>query len=209
MIDELLDNFLTHNITVGIEFMKKNRLLLSVLASAFIAAGAHAADGTITFTGHVTAPVCTTVVGAGPTGGSMSPSPTITLPTVATSAFSATAITTTGHTPFSISLTGCEKAGSLGNVRAVFSTTAAAAGADGNLVANTGGAANVGIAIMTPGHVSIGLNGNAAVDPGAALPEGTAGPITMNYVAAYKSVTAAAVGDGSVEGTLEYTISYF
>lgn len=51
------------------------------------------------------------------------------------------------------------------------------------------GAADVAVAILTAQSTAIHLNGGTLLDPGAALPAaaGAPGPITLNYLAAYKS----------------------
>lgn len=190
--------------------MKMNRFFISTLvATGLMSSGAMAADGTITFTGSVTASACTTVVGAGQTGGSMSSgSATVSLPNVPSDIFTAQGVYA-GHTAFSIELAGCEATGALQNVRALF-TTASPAVEDNFVMANTAasGAANVGVAILTPSGTQIDLNNGALVDPGAALPTGAASGMTLNYIAAYKSLSAS-VGQGDVTGVADYVISYF
>ncbi|EAV6135728.1 type 1 fimbrial protein [Salmonella enterica] len=190
--------------------MKFNRLLLSALISSamVISVSANAADGTITFNGNVTASACTSIVGAGPTGGTMTQPATVTLPNVASETLNGSAGTLTGHTAFSIELNGCEATVQLNNVRALFTTTTAAAG-DSYIMGNTAvsGAGDVGIAILTPAGVQIDLNGGANADPGETLPA-TSGNVTLNYLAAYKSLSTS-VTAGPVTGVADYVISYF
>lgn len=188
--------------------MKINRLLIATLiSSALLSANTMAADGTITFNGSVTASACTTVVGVAPTGGTFSLNNTVTLPSVTVSGLGSTIGAYAGHTPFQISLTGCTQAAGLNNVRALFSTTTTATG-DVDIMGNTvAGATGVGIAILDSTLSQIDLNGGTAKDPGALLPT-TAGPIMLNYTAAYKT-TNTTVTTGLITGIADYTISYF
>lgn len=187
--------------------MNKSLLASSVFTVLF-SLNAVAADGTINFTGNVTSSACTTIVGAGPTGGAMSNPATVALPNVTDTTLNAAVGTYAGHTPFSISLTGCEATAALQNVRAIFTTPSPASG-DNFVMGNTAvsGAQNVAVAILSSGGSQIDLNGGPNVDAGQALPV-TSGPVTLNYQAAYKSLTTG-VTAGAVAGTAEYIISYF
>lgn len=193
--------------------MKTNRLVLAALvSSALLSTNALASDGTIKFTGSITASACTTVVGAASAGSAANTTATVALPSVPTTALP-TAGGFAGHTAFNIQLTGCQATAALTNVRALF-TTATAEPSDVYVMKNTAAvdpAANVGVAILTPAGAAIDLNGGSNVDPGVALPPvgGTPGPITMNYQAAYKALTTGAVGAGAVLANAEYTISYY
>ncbi|MCR9027924.1 type 1 fimbrial protein [Citrobacter amalonaticus] len=128
--------------------MKANRLLLSALvSSALMSAGAMAADGTINFSGSITASACETIVGAVQDGNSTpSLTATVNLLSATSDAFSAVG-DIVNKTPFSIQLSGCAASTGAENVRALFSGTAPVAG-EPNLLANTGGATNVGIVIL-------------------------------------------------------------
>ncbi len=53
------------------------------------------------------------------------------------------------------------------------------------------GAADVAVAILTAQSAPVHLNGGTLLDPGAALPTAAAGPVTLNYLAAYKSLSTA------------------
>jgi len=193
--------------------MKKNTLY-KALTSAFVilgglSANANAADGTITFQGTVTSSACTTIVGAAPAGGTPGSTTTVNLPPVSADTLNAASGTYAGHTAFTIQLTGCQVAGSLDSVRATFSTASPAAG-DSTVMGNTApsGAADVAVAILTAQSTPVHLNGGTLLDPGAALPAATAGPVTLNYLAAYKSLSTA-VSPGPVTGIADYVISYF
>lgn len=188
--------------------MKNLHLAASIIAALGAISTAQAADGTITFKGLVTSSACTAIasVTADVTGSPTSS--TLTLPNVTASILNAAAGTYAGQTPFSIQLTGCE-AGTLHNVRALFTTGSETAGAIGNTATLTP-ATNVAIAIMQPnGTTQIDVNGGTARDPGAALPaSGTPGPVTLNYKAAYKSLSTS-VTAGNVTGVADFVISYF
>lgn len=195
--------------------MQKNTLYKAIISAFVIVGGlsanANAADGTINFNGTVTASACSALVGAAPAGGSASTTATVNLPPVSADTLNAGAGTLAGHTAFTIQLTGCQAAGSLNSVRATFSTASPAAG-DNTVMGNTApsGAADVAVAILTAQSTPIHLNGGTLLDPGATLPAvaGAPGPITLNYLAAYKSLSTA-VTPGPVTGVADYVISYF
>ena len=195
--------------------MQKNTLYKAIISAFVIVGGlsanANAADGTINFNGTVTASACTTLVGAAPAGGTAGSTTTVNLPPVSADTLNAAAGTYAGHTAFTIQLTGCQAAGSLNSVRATFSTASPAAG-DNTVMGNTApsGAADVAVAILTAQSTPIHLNGGTLLDPGAALPAaaGAPGPITLNYLAAYKSLSTT-VTPGPVTGVADYVISYF
>lgn len=194
--------------------MKMQKYLLATAVTLALGSTAvQAADGTITFNGTVTASACTAI--ASVTADSVATgtpiSATLTLPPVTDETLKANAGTYAGQTPFSIQLTGCEATVALNNVRALFTT--ANATSDGYAMANTATispASDVAVAIMqTDGTSQIDLNGGPNRDPGAALPTaGSQGPVTLNYLAAYKSLSTA-VTPGNVTGAADFVISYF
>ncbi|NYY80093.1 hypothetical protein DMH27_00865 [Raoultella planticola] len=152
-----------------------------------LSANANAADGTINFQGTVTSSACTTIVGAAPAGGTAGSTTTVNLPPVSADTLNALVGTYAGHTAFTIQLTGCQAAGSLNSVRATFSTASPAAGDNTVWQYRPSGAADVAVAILTAQSAPVHLNGGTLLDPGAALPTAAAGPVTLNYLAAYKS----------------------
>lgn len=194
--------------------MKMQKYLLATAVTLALGSTAvQAADGTITFNGTVTASACTAI--ASVTADSVetgSPiSATLTLPPVTEETLKANAGTYAGQTPFSIQLTGCEATAALNNVRALFTT--ANATPDGYAMANTAAspaAGDVAVAIMrTDGTTQIDLNGGPNGDQGVALPiGGSPGPVTLNYLAAYKSLSNN-VTPGNVTGVADFVISYF
>jgi len=181
--------------------------IVAVLGSTTVLA----ADGSITFKGKVTAAACSTeivVKGSGNTTGSTA---TLELPSVTAATLNAGINTYVGQTPFSIQLTGCQATTGLDNVRVLF-TSANPPSGDAHVMANTAtdnAANNVAVAIMQPnGTTQIDLNGGTAVDDGQLLPTAAPGPITLNYLAAYKSLSTE-VTPGNVTGVADFVISYF
>lgn len=190
-------------------------LLVTAITAALGSTAVQAADGTITFNGTVTNSACsasfsvaadTTVSG---TFGTPLTTPVLTLPAVTADTLNAAAGTYAGHKAFSIQLTGCAAVAGLSNVRTLFTTASSPAGHP-HVMANTAAttpATNVALAILQTSGTQIDLNGGAATDPGATLPS-TAGPLTLNYQAAYKSLSTG-VTAGSVTGVADFVISYF
>lgn len=199
--------------------MKLNKNTLALAAAlALGSAGVQAADGTITFNGLVTAAACSSIASVTADSTVNGPTPinaTLTLPNVSNTTLNAAAGTYAGQTPFSIQLTGCEATTALNNVRAVFTSAASPVG-DAYVMANTAAAtpaADVAVAILqSNGTTQIDLNGGPARDPGELLPAlvvpSAPGPVTLNYKAAYKSLSTS-VTPGNVTGVADFVISYF
>ncbi|MEG0866592.1 MAG: fimbrial protein [Hafnia sp.] len=186
---------------------KTSLISTTLCTSLLFSVNSLAADGTITFSGSVTASACTTLVGVSSSGSTASVSPTITLPAVTATTLAASG-TYAGHTTFTISLTGCASTSALNNVRTLF-TTSSPATTDNFVMENTAisGADNVGIAILNSTGTQIDLNGGTSVDAGKALPT-TSGAVTLSYQAAYKALSTG-VTAGPVTGKTDYVISYF
>lgn len=174
----------------------------ATLLLAGIATQAQAFDGTINFTGQVSAVTCTISAAGGTTTG------TVTLPTVAKSSL-ATAGFTAGTTQFSINLTGCTGGSPVPTQAAAWFENSGDVNASGRLINSaTGGAANVEIALYnlassTP--IVIGGGSGAIGSSGTAYPI-TSGSATLNYQAKYYSIGLA--GAGPVAGKVNYTIQY-
>ncbi|HCB1499198.1 major type 1 subunit fimbrin (pilin) [Klebsiella oxytoca] len=190
--------------------MKIQKTLIACTSWVLLAAPlAHAADGTITFNGSVTASTCV-VAGAAQTGQSHTTAATIRLPTLPASVFDSGA-SVAGTTNFDILLTGCLATATQQNVRTLFTTPDSVengvivAGANGSDTAAT----NIGVILQTENGTTIDVNGGANQDPGVALPS-TAGDVTMKYQVSYSVVnTGAPVTAGAVYNTINYEISYF
>ncbi|CAI9387170.1 MULTISPECIES: fimbrial protein [Citrobacter] len=184
-------------------------LLASVIALCVSSGIAQAADGTITFNGLVTSSACTAIASVTADATGTPGTAVLTLDNVTGSTLNAAAGTYAGIKPFSIQLTGCEATAALRNVRTLFTTTSAVGGAIENTALVTP-AANVAIAILQQnGTTQIDVNGGAASDPGVALPPtGSPRSLTLNYNAAYKSLSTG-VTSGNVTGVADFVISYF
>lgn len=183
-----------------------NKTLLSALIVAGAAMGAqfaHASDGTVNFVGKVNDQTCT------PTAASKDL--TVTLPTVSKSSL-VNPGDTTGVTPFTINLTGCNAAA--GNVRAYFEPGPTVNMADGNLT-NTkvaGGATNVEIALLNPTASLTGttrnilVNADATAQVSAYQPIQADGTAALPYAAQYYATGVSTPGD--VTSSVTYSISY-
>ncbi|GJG93743.1 fimbrial protein [Cupriavidus pauculus] len=131
--------------------MKNLRTLILGASVLLVAASpqAFASDGTITFNGRVSGQTCTI---AGNGGGS---SFTVTLPTVPTSALSASG-NVAGRTPFNIVVSGCNPA--TGNVSVFFEPGATVDYVTGRLVnTEAGGAGNVEVGLQNANLTDIAL----------------------------------------------------
>lgn len=186
-------------------------LLVTAVAATLGSTAVQAADGTLVFNGQVTNSACTAI--ASVTGDSVLAGPPIQsqmmLPPVTADTLNMGVGTYAGHRAFSIQLTGCAAVAGLNNVRTLFTTASSPAGHP-HVMANTAvtsPATNVAVAILNAGGTQIDLNGGAATDPGATLPA-TAGPLTLNYQVAYKSLSTG-VTAGNVHGVADFVISYF
>ncbi|MBA2076735.1 MAG: fimbrial protein [Shewanella sp.] len=195
--------------------MKMNKSFLAlamVVGFGGTSAHAQAADGTINITGLVVAGACTAVANVNANGtvvAGPNPTTTLTLPTVNVNALNVAAGTYAGQTPFSIELSNCQKATGLNNVRAEFTSAKTPAG-DNHVMANTdtSGAGDVAVAIMQRnGTTQIDLHNGPAKDAGLELPA-TAANLTLEYKAAYKSLSTA-VTPGKVAASTDFVISYF
>ncbi|SDD99763.1 major type 1 subunit fimbrin (pilin) [Cupriavidus sp. YR651] len=186
----------------------KTKLILSALAFAAAATVSHfaaAADGTISFTGSITAQTCT--VGG---NGTASKDFTVTLPNVSSSVL-ATAGDVAGATPFSISLTGCSP--DTGNVHTFFESGPTVDTATGHLIAASGAgtASNVQVGLLNADdgtEIKAGFADASQNSHSVPLVAGSGsdGSATMRYIARYVA-TGAATG-GAVNSSVQYTIVY-
>ncbi len=168
----------------------------AALALAFSSA-AHAADGTITFTGNISAQTCT--INGNGTGATDF---TVTLPTVATSALPADGATS-GRTPFSIAVSGCTTQS--GTVATWFEP-GTNVDALTHRLKNTaaGGATNVQVGLLQG-------DGTTAVSPGVASQtaniDTTTGDAKLDYFAQYVA-TGGAATSGAVSSSVTYSMVY-
>lgn len=177
--------------------MKYSLPFVAAALALAISSSAHAADGTITFNGSISAQTCT--INGNGTGNKDF---TVTLPTVAASALPADGATS-GRTPFSIAVSGCSVKS--GSVSTWFEP-------DGNVdpvthrLKNTasGGAANVQVGLL-------GGDSTTAIQPGVSTPstliDTTTGDAELKYFAEYVA-TGGAAGSGVVNSSITYSMVY-
>ncbi|EPJ7086826.1 fimbrial protein [Citrobacter amalonaticus] len=198
----------------------KSALLPATIAALLFSTNALASTGTINFTGNVIASPCnvditltTPAQSYASSGGTLTAQ--LTLPDVTPASFAASG-SYAGRTPFSIALTDC-LGGGVGMPTTVYTrfTSGLTASGDPAVLRNTdsSGATDVGIAILqSNGTSQININSDhqstSGFDPGQALPTDTEGDVTLNYVAAYKSL-AATVGPGAVTAQTLFEIAYY
>ncbi|MGO4329772.1 fimbrial protein [Cupriavidus sp. 2TAF22] len=179
--------------------MKKN-LIASAIATAACAAAfapaAHAADGTIEFTGSVVATTCT-INGGG--GANMM---TVALPPVSTSALSQPGAVA-GRTPFTIKLDGC--AGSSTKVATAFEA-GSTVNSEGRLTVDAGGASGVDIRLLNASYnpIKAGAAQNDQNSPAVDLVTG--GITTLHYYAEY--VSTGTVQAGAANSRVQYSLVY-
>ncbi len=175
--------------------------LIAALATAGFAMCSQVAtayDGTIAFSGAVTATTC--VINGGP-GKDF----TVTLPTVQHTAVDNNQVA--GRTPFKIELTSCS-AGS-NSVHVYFEPIGGTIDSATGYLKNTAssGATNVQISLLNGDASWIDLRGNdGAQNSMAATISNSAA--TLNYFAQYQGVNNAPVGAGTVASSVIYSLSY-
>ncbi|WP_430392298.1 fimbrial protein [Dyella sp. 20L07] len=186
-----------------------NKLLLSTALAAIVGVAslapqaASAADGTITINGQITSATCTINING------LGASPTITLPTVQTSDFTASG-TAAGYTAVTIALSNCAAGSGTPAVTKVLPYFEQGLNTDlaNGYLKNTGTATNV--EVMLSNSASTASKVNLAAASGAQN-AGTAALISGNpsftYYASYIS-TAASVTAGTVSSTVQYSLNY-
>jgi len=182
--------------------MKSIRLvkLAAAAAAAMIIAlpiASHAADGTITFNGSITAQTCT-INGNGAGAKDF----VVQLPKVSASSL-ASAGQTAGRTPFNISLSACTPAS--GTVHAFFEPGATTNASTGNLILTAGGATNVQIGLLNSDFTAIKA-GYADASQNSKAVTLTSGGATLSYFAEYVATGVATAG--AANSTVMYTLAY-
>lgn len=175
--------------------MQTTSKLALFVAAIGLSTAALAADGTVNFTGKVTAQTCTVADG--------SKDKTVTLPTVPTSALASSG-TTAGDTAFTLQLTDC----SAGDVYTYFLPGANVL-ANGNLknTAGTSAATNVEIALYNADNSKILLGQPAASQNSKPVNLSAGGQdASMNYVAKYFATGVSTAGD--VASSVDFNIAY-
>ncbi|PVY77899.1 major type 1 subunit fimbrin (pilin) [Cupriavidus alkaliphilus] len=181
--------------------MTNNKLLaaLIIAGTAMGAQFAHAADGTITFNGNITAQTCT--INGNGTG---SHDFTVQLPTVSASTLNGIG-KVAGQTPFNIALTECTP--DTGNVHTFFEAGPTTDLTTGNLILNAGGAQNVQIRLLNGGTANTPIKAGAtnAAQNSNSVPL-TNGAATLSYYAQYYATGAATAG--AANSSVMYSIAY-
>ncbi|SOY68955.1 major type 1 subunit fimbrin (pilin) [Cupriavidus taiwanensis] len=181
--------------------MTHNKLLaaLIVAGTAMGAQFAHAADGTITFNGTITAQTCT-INGNGTNNHDF----TVTLPVVSASTLNGIG-KVAGQTPFNIALTDCTP--DTGNVHTFFEAGPTTDAATGNLILDAGGAQNVQIRLLNGGTantpIKAGFTDAAQNSNSVPLTNGAA---TLWYYAQYYATGQATAG--AANSSVMYSIAY-
>ncbi|MGY2798950.1 major type 1 subunit fimbrin (pilin) [Ewingella americana] len=172
--------------------MNKKIIAIAILAGSAFASVAHAASGTINFTGNVTAATCTIDTG--------SKNQTVALGTVGTTDFPS-AGSTSGNGQITMVLSACPA----GATQASVSFGGPADPSNGNLLKLDSTATATGVAIALfedDGSTSIPLG-----QPSKTHPLSSTEQNALTYFAKYQS-TAATVGEGTANATADFTVLY-
>jgi major type 1 subunit fimbrin (pilin) len=196
----LVVNLYFNSLLLGIEMKNKFKLMMSGvgLVSVLALPGlAQASDGTITFTGQLTASTCTiSVNGAGSNG-------TVTLPTVSTSSLLANG-DVAGATNYTIALSDCNFVAPLNSVTAFYETGSNVNPVSGNLINTNGDATNVEVQLLAADDLGtpiiIGSPSQSSATPISAASG------NLNYVARY--FATGITGPGTVNTQVTYSLVY-
>ncbi len=185
-------------------FLKQKIMQTKIISALLIAAaatasqGAFAVDGTITFTGNITAQTCT-ING----NGSGSNNFTVPLSSVSTSSLT-TAGQYANRTPFTIALTACTPAS--GNVHTYFEAGPTVDTATGNLILASGGATNVEIGLLNSDYSAITIGAADASQNSKSVAISSAGAATLKYWAQYVATGVATAG--AANSSVMYSLVY-
>ncbi|SDA36181.1 fimbrial protein [Sphingomonas sp. NFR15] len=178
--------------------MSRKSIFIPISIAMFVlcSAPAYASDGTITFTGSLTATTCTVALNNGTASG------TVVLPNVSTSVLKVSG-DVAGATNFQLDLSNCTVSST---VKAYFEAGPTVNTVTGALI-NAGTASNVEVQLVTDGGTPIAIgNSGQATSTGVTItvPGTTSG--ALNYVARYraKGVTTA----GTVTSSVTYSLTY-
>jgi len=186
---------------LGGDFMKKTSFLSAAAAMAgllAIAPFAHANDGTIEFTGMVTALTCT--INGAPGAENF----TVPLPPVSTSSLTAVG-SSAGRTPFSITLTGCTP--NNGQVATYFEPGDTVDMGTNQLIVDAGGAENVQLRLLNSDFSKI-LAGAAQASQNSTPVSIDAGNATLNYYVEYAQNGLLGATPGAANSRIQYTLIY-
>ena len=193
--------------------IKRAMLAAGIATAMALPLTGQASDGTITFTGAVTASTCTLSVNGGANAGTA----TVVLPTVDRAALTGTgAGTTAAGTFFSIGVTGCSGVADIGSGTPAAPTSVAIYFEAGpNVDEATGGLINT----VTGSNVEVNLYNasgstivNTQIQPGTPTHQPTALTIASGgiqwFYAGYATVAAAAATAGAVSTSITYSLVY-
>lgn len=174
---------------------KRNTFAIAVaICGLCLGNSAYASDGTITFTGAISAATCTVKLNGGSASG------TVTLPSVSNTIL-ASGGAVAGATAFAINLSSCTTGKT---VNAFFEAGTTVDLVTGSLI-NSGTASNVEVQVLTGAAAPISIGSVAqAADTGintTASPSGT-----LNYIARYYATGVATAG--TVSTSVTYSITY-
>lgn len=175
--------------------MNRTYIALAALTSVFVMSAAHASDGTINFSGQLTAQTCTTTVNNTSNVG------TVTLPTFSISTL-ATAGATAGATNFNINLSGCQ--GTIKTAAAIFEAGSGVDPTTQNVI-NTGTATGVQLQLLDSAGKVIKA-GDTSQTANTARTTVTGDTTSLPYAVQYIASTATAAG--TVLGSVTYSINY-
>ena len=170
-----------------------------ILATTFPVMAFAASQNTITFKGQVSDQTCSVTVNGN------AANPVILMPTVSAAAL-ASANSTAGETPFTISVSGCTAPGTgSGNLAIKTAFLGSDVTSAGNLV-NAGGATNVQVQLLdSAGGTAVKLNGITSV-AGLNLKEGETSA-SHDFAVQYISEAGGATA-GTVSATAQYALDY-
>ena len=173
--------------------MKKTLQSLLITSALAASMSAFAVDGTVNFTGEVTAQTCRF---DGATGAATK---NVTLPKVSTSALS-TVGQVAGRTKITFALSQCSEDTGV-SVR--FEPGPTVSAATGNLLNQTSGGSNAQIQLLNSDFGII----NASTNTGHITTNIAQGNATLTYYAQYVAATAAATA-GIVSSSVQYSLAY-
>jgi major type 1 subunit fimbrin (pilin) len=175
--------------------LKKSLSALVAIAAIYAPLSALASDGTINFSGALTATTCT-VTNGGATALNVS------LPTLATTAPNPTA----GDTSFALTVSGCT--GPTTTATTYFEAGPTINTASGRLL-NTaaGGPANIELELLNGNSTTINLAGTTGTQ-GVSAAAVSSGSATANFIVRYFHTDTNAVAAGSVTSAVTYSMVY-
>jgi major type 1 subunit fimbrin (pilin) len=197
-------------------WIKRTMIVAGIATATALPLGGQASDGTITFTGAVTASTCTLSINGGVNAGTA----TVALPTVDTAALTGTAPhTTAAGTFFSVGVTACSATADIGNPAAApthvaiyFEAGPTVDQATGGLINTTGaGFSNVEVKLYNAsGSTAVGTQ----IMPGTPTNQPTLLTVTTGgtqwFYAGYSTSGAGAGGAsaGAVSTQVTYSLVY-